>query len=375
MLKRIWAIIQKELIQTLRDRSTLAMMLSMPMLQIFLFGYAVNMTVDHIPMAVADYSLDSASHAYVMAFVGSGYFDVLEYVPDQAAVIAAIDAGRAQAGMVIPADFAARVERGEAQVLFLIDGSDLFTTQSAYSAAAVIAQVHAGDLIIQKVNRAGLPFTGKPPLEARTRILYNPDMDQLRFVVPGLAAMILQTQSIAMTALAVVREYEVGTMEQLLVTPIRPLELMLGKIAPNIIIALLNMSTVIGVGVFMFDVPFRGNLWLFVQLSLLYVFSGLGLGLLISTVSKNLKQAMQLVMLVMIIGVVLGGFMFPRYTMPQVLQMIGNLFPLTYFMPIARGIISKGVGLDLLWSQALAMLVYSVVIMLAAARLFRQSLE
>ena len=187
--------------------------------------------------------------------------------------------------------------------------------------------------------------------------------------------LILQTQSIAMTAQAVVREREVGTIEQLLVTPIRPLELLLGKIAPNVIIALINTLMVLVLGIFVFGTPFRGSLALFVELSFLYIFAGLGLGLLISTVSKNTKQALQLIMAVMVTGVVVGGFMFPRYTMSPLLYRLGYLFPMSYFIPISRGILSKGVGLDALWDNAIQMAIYSVVIMLVAARSFKRGLD
>ena len=375
MVRRIWAVLQKEFIQTFRDKSTLIMLLSMPMLQLFLFGFAIDMNVDHIPTAIADQSLDAASGAYVEAMVTSSYFDAVEYVSSQAEVVRAIDEGRVQAGIVIPPNFEAHVERGDAQVLFLVDGSDLFTTQSAYTMASVTARAHAADVMIKKIERSGLPVSGETPLDARARILYNPDMLQLWFVIPGMVAMILQTQSISMTAQAVVRERETGTIEQLLVTPIRPIELMLGKIAPNIIIALINMLTVVLLGVWVFGVPFKGNFWLFLGMSFIYIFSGLGLGLLISTIARNTRQTVQLIMAILLLGVVLGGFIFPRYTMPPLLYGLGYLFPLSYFIPISRGIISKGIGLDMVWKDALAMLVYSVTIMLIAARSFKQGLD
>ena len=377
MLQRIWAVMQKEFIQTLRDRRTLLIQLGMPILQLFIFGYAISTTVEHVPTVVADQSLDVASRAYVDAMVASSYFDVIAYVPDQDAVIRAIDAGRAQAGIVIPPDFDTRVERGDAQALLLIDGSDVFTTQSAYNAAIAIAQAHATEVLVTKVQRSG-QAQGRGsliPLDARVRILYNPNLEDLLFLIPSMAAMLLQTQTIALTAAAVVREREMGTIEQLLVTPIRPGELLLGKIAPNIVIALVNMLTIIGIGVFWFGVPFQGNFWHFFWLSFMYVFSGLGLGLLISTVSQNQRQAQQLTMMMMLLGLVLGGFIFPRYAMPAAIRIAGNLFPLTYFIPIARGIIAKGVPLEFLWGQIVALLVYIVVIMIFAVRAFNQGLD
>ncbi len=377
MPRRVWAVIQKEFIQTLRDRRTLTLQLCIPMIQLFLFGYAISMNVDHIPTVVADQSLDAASQAYVDAMTTSGYFDVVDYVADQAGVVHAMDQGRAQAGIVIPPDFSTRVLRGDAQALLLVDGADIFTSQSAYNAAAAIAQAHATEILMNQMNRSGRATERQSliPLDVRARILYNPNLDDLWFLIPGMAAMLLQVQSITLTAAAVVREREVGTIEQILVTPIRPAELMLGKVAPNIVIALINLLTILGIGVFWFGVPFQGNFWLFLWLAFMYVFSGLGLGLLISTVSQSQRQAQQLIGMFTMVGIVLGGFIFPRYSMPAALRVVGNLFPLTYFIPIARGIITKGVGIAFLWEQVAALCVYIVVIMTFAARAFRQALE
>ena len=377
MFRRIWAVIQKEFIQTLRDRRTLLIQLAMPMIQLFLFGYAISMSVDHIPTLVADQSLDVSSRAYVEAIAASGFFDVQAYVASQTEVVRAIDQGRAQAGVVIPPGFAARVERGDAQTLFLVDGSDLFTSQSAYNAATAIAQAHASELLMEKVARSGLAAgsASLQPLDTRLRILYNPNLDDLWFIIPGMLATLLQVQSITLTAAAVVREREVGTIEQLLVTPIRPAELMLGKTAPNILIAFINLVTILAVGVFWFEVPFQGDFWLFLWLAFLYVFSGLGLGLLLSTISKNQRQAQQLIGMFTIVGIVLGGFIFPRYAMPPAIRIAGNLFPLTYFIPITRGIITKGIGIEYLWEQVGAMALYVVVVIAFASRAFKQGLD
>jgi ABC-2 type transport system permease protein len=377
MLQRTWAIIQKEFIQTWRDRRTLGIQLAIPIMQLFILGYAIRMNVRHIPTAVADQSLDPASRDYVEAMVASGYFDVVAYVPSQADVIQAIDDGEAQAGVVIPPDFAARVMRNEAQVLLLVDGSDLFTSQTAYNSMSAIAQTHSTEVMIAQARRSGRLTAEQSllPLDVRIRILYNPNLADLWFLIPGMVATILQTQSIALTAAAVVREREMGTIEQLLVTPIMPGELMLGKVAPNLVIAFVNMLTIIALGVFWFGVPFQGSFGLFCWLAFMYVFSGLGLGLLVSTISQNQKQAQQWTMLMMLLGLVLGGFIFPRYLMPPAIRIIGNLFPLTYFIPIARGIVTKGIGIESLWEQVVSLLAYIVVILFVAIRAFRQRLD
>jgi ABC-2 type transport system permease protein len=377
MLRRIWAITKKEFVMTFRDRGTLMLILLMPLIQLVLFAYAIHMDVKHIPMVVADQSLDKASRAYIDDLVQSGYFDIFLTVPGQAQVIEAIDRGQATLGLVIPTDFQNHVNRHDANVLLVVDGSDPFTTQSAYNAATMIAQQHTIQLVLDNLSRSGQSTSGFSlnPLTANIRILYNPDLKDLWFLVPGMIAMLLQTQTIILTALAVVREREVGTIEQILVTPIRPLELMLGKTLPNIMIAIINLMTIVLTGTLGFGVPFRGDFFLFFGLVLLYVFSGLGLGLLISSISQNQRQAQQLAMMTMLLGLLISGFVFPHYSMPRILQWISYIFPLTAFIPVSRGIFMKGIGLSFLTNQVLILILYDVVILFFATRLFRQTLD
>jgi ABC-2 type transport system permease protein len=377
MFKRIWAVMQKEFIQTFRDRRTLRIMLALPLVQLFLFAYAININVSHVPTIVADQSLDSESRAFVDALTSSNYFDVRATAPSQAEVIRAIDEGRAQAGVVIPPSFASHVAQGDAQALILVDGSDLFTSQSAYNAATAIAQGHATQIVLRKLERTGQLPEGQSylPLDTRVRILYNPDLKDLWFLVPGMIATIIQIQTVTLTAVAVVREREVGTIEQLLVTPIRPGELLIGKIAPNMIIALVNMLTILALGIYWFRVPFKGNFWLFFAFALLYVCAGLGLGLLVSTVSQNQRQVQQLNGMIMLLGLLLSGFIFPRAAMPAAIRWIGDLFPLTHFIPIARGIITKGTSYEYLHTQVLSLVAYVLLIMTLAILAFRQRLD
>jgi ABC-2 type transport system permease protein len=377
MLQRVFAIIQKEFAQALRDRPTMAIMLSMPLLLLILFGYAITTQVRHIPTVVADQSLDAYSRAYLEDMVNSQYFDLVITVPDPGSVRQEMDAGRARAGIVILPNFGEHIQRGDAQVLVMVDGSDLFTSQAAYSAANLVGQNHAARIVMQNIAASGSAADTQslPNLLAHIRILYNPDLIDLWFIIPGIAAMLLQTQTIVLTAAAVVREREMGTIEQILVTPIRPLELMLGKIVPYLCVAIFNTLTIIGLAVYLFKVPFQGDIWLFLGLTFLYVFSGLGLGLLISTVSRNQREAQQLIMLIMTTGLILGGFIFPRYTMPGVIQALGNLFPLTYFIPISRGIITRGVGFEVVAGEVLALVAYIIVVLFLATRAFRERLE
>jgi ABC-2 type transport system permease protein len=377
MFKRIWAITQKEFIITFRDHGTLFMIIFVPLIQLVLFAYAIHMDVKHIPMVVSDQSMEQASRSYIDALVQSGYFDVVSTVTNQRLVIDAIDRGDAKLGFIIPSDFAQKVDRQEATVLFIVDGSDPFTTQSAYNAANLIAQQYTVQLVLDDVNRSGQGSSGSSltPLSAHIQILYNPDLKDLWFLIPGMIAMLLQTQTIILTALAVVREREVGTIEQILVTPIRPVELMLGKTLPNLMIALINLASIMVVGTLGFGVPFQGNFILFLGLVILYVFSGLGLGLLISSISQNQRQAQQLAMMTMFLGLLISGFVFPHYSMPLVLQWISYIFPLTAFIPISRGIFMKGIGLPFLTNQVIVLVVYDILVLFFAARLFRQTLD
>ncbi len=357
MSQRLLAIVRKEFTQTVRDWRTLTVVFALPVVLLLLFGYAVEMQVQHIPTVVVDNSLDSQSLSLVEAMETSGFFDVAYYVQSESEAIRRIDEGLARAAIVIPADFAASLARGEAQALVVVDGSDAMTVQSAFNAAIAIGEAHAVNLMTEKLQRSGQQASRASliPLDVRTRVLYNPDMRSIVFMVPGIAGLILQYQTVMLTALAIVRERELGTIEQLLVTPIRAWELMLGKILPMVILAVLNMGTVLALGVLWFGVPFKGSLGLFALMALLFMFSSLGLGILISTVSANQRQAQQLTMLVNMPSMMLSGYIFPRSEMPVLIQRIGDLLPLSHFLVIARGIITKGVGLYFFRQQAWAL--------------------
>jgi ABC-2 type transport system permease protein len=314
---------------------------------------------------VADQSLSAASQSYLAAFTNSGSFDIVATVPDQAGAIRDIDSGEASIGIVIPPDFATRIVEKTANVLLLVDGSSSFITQAAASNAGAISGQYAISLVRQQVN----------PLQAHMQTLYNPDLRDLWFIVPGFGAFLLYGLSLKMTAFAIVREREVGTIEALLVTPIRPIELMLGKAIPNLLVGVINAATVLPIGVLIFNVPFRGNILLFSALSILFAISGLGLGLAISSISQSQLQANQVSSLVNIAGMFVSGFMFPVDGLPVILRMAGFLLPLTFFIPIVNGIFIKGAGLDTLWGPILSLTVLTFVIFFIGASAFRQKLD
>jgi len=365
MWRRIWAITQKEFIQLWRFPLVLIGLTVGPALELILFAVAINTNVQHIPMVVADQSLSAASRSYLTAFTDSGSFDIVATAPDQAGMIRAIDSGQASIGILIPVDFAAQVEQKDANVLMLVDGSDSFVTQSAYSSAEAISQQYAISLTQQQLS----------PLDAHIQILYNPDLQELWFLVPGFGAFLLYGIALKLTAFAIVRERELGTMEALLVTPIRPIELMVAKMIPNLCVAVFNMALTFSLGMLIFGVPFRGSLLLFSVLASLFAIGSLGLGLAISSISQSQVQANQLASLMNIAVLFLSGFLFPLYALPPVLRLLGYIMPMTFFLPIVNGIITKGVGLNDLWTPVLSLTALTVVIFFFGALAFRQNLD
>ena len=365
MLRRIWALTQKEFIQLLRFPLVLIGLTVGPVLELILIATAVHSGVNHIPMVISDQSLSAASRAYLDAFTDSGSFDILAAYPDQAGVVRAIDSGKASLGLVIPADFADQVRQGNASVLILVDGSNSFVTQSASASAAAISQQYA----------AGLTHMRLGSLDAHIQVLYNPDLQDLWFLVPAFGAFLLYGIALKLTAFAIVREREAGTIEALLVTPIRPIELMLAKMIPNLCLAVFNMAITFSIGMLIFGVPFRGSLLLFSILACLFAVGSLGLGLAISSISQSQVQANQLATLMNIAVMFLSGFMFPIYGLPAFLRLLGYAMPMTFFLPIVNGIITKGTGIQDLWPSVLSLAALTVVIFYIGARLFRQKLD
>ena len=378
--QRLVALFLKESMQLLRDRRTLMMVFGLPAIELFLFGYAVALTVYHIPTAIVDQAGTSQSRDFILALVNSQYFDVKETLQSESQVIAAIDTGDVKAGIVIPRDFSTRLENANANVLILLDGSDSFSTQSGFSAASIVAQNYSTQLTVEKIERAGsaagpLLEDTSMPITTSIRVLYNPDLRDLWFILPAIIGMILQSMAVTLAALAIVREREVGTLEQILATPTRPFELILGKMLPLVVLCIVIIGITLGLGIFWFGVPFRGSLWLYLGLSLLFIISSLGLGLVISTIAKNQRQTIQITQMLMVFSMLLTGLVYPRNAMPAVSQFIGDLIPLTYFIRISRGIVTKGVGLGFFWGDALVLLIYGLVVIIIASFSFRNRLD
>jgi ABC-2 type transport system permease protein len=360
VIERVWSIVFKEFIQIRRDPRTLAIVLALPVMQLILFGYAINTTVDHIATVVLDQARDAQSRGFLSTFFNTGYFDLVGQASSIEQVRQEIDAGTAHVGIVLPPEFSHDLVAGRApKAHVLVDGSDPNTAQTALLVAGTLAQ------------RGSLGQA----IDLRPIVLYNPGMQSINFMIPGLLVLIMQFQTLLLTAFAVVRERERGTLEQLVVTPIRPWELMLGKILPYVSIAFVNVVLASAIGRFWFGVEFAGSFLLLLALAALFVLSSLGLGLLISTVSQTQTQAMQMALFVMLPSIILSGFVFPREGMPHPIRELGLFIPLTYFLQILRGIILKGVGVEVLWPEVLALAAFGVVVFGLSANRFRKTMD
>jgi ABC-2 type transport system permease protein len=372
---RVSALIRKEFIQIVRDRRTLAIILVQPAILLLLFGYAINTTVEHLPTIVLDQAGDRVSRDFIQALNNSGIFDVVDSARDPEMVRQAVDAGAVKVGVLIPSDFARDLAAGRpTEVQLLIDGSDPNIAQSALFAAVAVGQVRSALALSARLERIGL-VTSAPAIDVRPVVLYNPNMASINFMVPGLIGLILQNQTLILTALAVVRERESGTLEQLVVTPIRRWEFMVGKVLPYLLLAFANVCLALAVGAFWFQVEIAGSIGLLLVLSVLFSISSLSLGLLISTVSQSQREATQLATFIILPTFLLSGFMYPRETMPLPLHDLGYLLPLTYFLRILRGIVLKGVGLDMLWGDVLPLAVMSLLLLTVSTWRFRKQLD
>lgn len=374
-LARYWSIVKKEIIQIKRDRPSLAIALAMPLMMLFLFGYAVNTDVSEIKTAVWNQSPSAYSRELVSQLENTRIFQVIAYPGSYSELEAMLDDGSARAALVIPPDYTRKRDRQErAEVQLLIDGSDPNIARTASANAQLIIQNNSMTILEERMQKQGMgPLD--PAVELDTRVLFNPNMESIVFNIPGLIGLIMQNVTMILTAFSLVREKERGTMEQLIVTPIRPLELLLGKITPYVFIGFFSFCLVLLLGSTWFGVPVKGSVPLLVALSVLFLLTTLTLGIFISTVAKTQLQAMQIAFAFILPSVLLSGFMFPRETMPVVIQWLGGIVPLTYFLEILRGIFLKGVGLEALWREAIGMVLFFLLIISVAILRFRKKIE
>lgn len=376
--ERFIAIIQKEFIQIRRDIFSARIIIIMPIMMMLLFGYAVQSDVENINLAVFDQSNTQTSREYIQSFASSNYFIPRYYVDNEKQLQHLLDSEAAKAALLIPPDFSSSLKKAkQAKVQLLIDGTDPTTARTAFNSGILVSQNYSLAEKQKQFAKKGMKLQGNEmmAIDLNTMVWYNPSMKSTLFTIPGLIGLVLQNITVMLTAFALVRERERGTIEQLIVTPISSRELILGKMIPYIVIGYLDFLFVFIVGVAWFGVPVRGNVPLFLLLGFEFVIVALAIGMLISTLAKNQLQAMQATMLFILPSVLLSGFMFPREAMPKVVGWIGNVIPLTYFLRISRGIILKGVGMEYLWKDTLVLGALGCTLLVIAMIRFKKNLE
>ncbi len=369
MTKRFLAILIKEIREIWRDPGTLLMAIILPLIMLFLFTYATNLDVEDVALAVYDQDRTPASRAYITQLTTGDQFHLHSQVWSQADLERLMDRDIVEAGLIIPPDFGQALRAGRStMVQTWVDGSFPPTANVAIGYVQAFNQVYS----VRQVA-AGSGHTYKPAIAVEPRVWYNPGLESVNFIVPGLFAVILLAFPPLLSALAVVREKEQGSIQQIFVSPIRPPELILGKLIPYGVIAFMQMALILAAGMGWFRVPFAGNLTLLLVAALVYVFGAVSIGLLISTLTNSqVAASLAAIGLTLMPAIVFSGFVYPIFNMPQVMQWYTYLFPARHFTGMARSITLKGVGLETLWPQLGLMLAYVLVIFIIASLRFKK---
>lgn len=373
-LRRVKAVARKEFTHLLRDARSLALGILIPMIMLLLFGYALTLDVDHVPVMIWNQDPTALSREYVSMYQGSRYFDVIGFTDSYERLERAIDKREALAALVIPADFSRRIALGTAAAQWIVDGSDSNTAQLATGYADAVTQTFSSRVLLRKMLRDGrtLPST---PVDLRTRVWFNPDMVSRNYIIPGLIAVIMMIVAGMLTSLTIAREWDTGTMEQLISTPVKVPELIFGKLIPYFCIAMFDVCIAVILGEVLFHVPLRGSLLLLFGMTSIFLVGALGIGMLISITARSQLVATQLAMAATFLPTfLLSGFAFDIANMPKVLQYISLLIPARYFIKILKGIYLKGVGLDVLAVEALLLTGFSAVVLIAANVKFKKKM-
>jgi ABC-2 type transport system permease protein len=342
---RPFVIAWKELIQLRRDRLTLAMMIALPIVQLLLFGYAINTDVRHLPMVVYDQDESAQSRDLWRSLEATGFYDMRGHVRSYAEIDTALRSNEARVALVVPPRYGADLTRGStATVQLVVDGSDPQIVASATNTAASLVAARSGQLLVARMRNAGGGAPVATPVELEPSVRYNPDLRTAVYVVPGLIGVILTMTMVMLTAMAIARERERGTLEQLIVSPIGTVELIVGKIAPYVLIGYIQMTLVLLLGRVVFEVPIAGSILLLFGVTFFFIAANLALGLFFSTLAKTQQQAMQMSFFFLLPNILLSGFMFPFEGMPRPAQWLAQGLPLTHFLRIVRGIVLKGSG-------------------------------
>ena len=375
MWERIHTVLRKEFRSVLRDPRMRMVILVLPVVQALIFGYAVSLDVRHVRLGVLDRDQTTASRALVARFTGSSYFDLVAFPADEDASRRLVDAGDASAILQINSGYAGDLDGGRtASAQLIVDGSDSNTARFVVNYASAIAAAHNSQLVLARVLRTSGRSLAVATVDLQTRAWFNADLESRNFYVPGIIANLVMLVSLMLTSMAIVREKEAGTIEQIMVTPIRPVEFILGKCAPFAVIGFLNVGMVALVGLYWFDIPLRGSFALLLLGTAFFLLSTLGIGLFISTVSQTQQQAMMTTFFFFFPAMLFSGFIFPIANMPALIQWLSFADPLRYFLVIIRGIFLKGIGWELLWPQFGALLGIGLIVLTFAVNRFHKTL-
>src|SRR5579862_4400765 len=385
MRQRLRAMIRKEFVQALRDPRMRGMLLIPPLMQLLIFGYAVNLDVDTANIAWMDQDNTPQSRDLRAEFEGSGHFIVKATPGDERQMQALLDRGQVDGVVRVLPGFARDIARGQASsVQVLLDGTNSNTASlvSGYASQVIARYSQEAASTAQRSRMVGGTMTSggaigvpMPQVVSRSRVWYNPDLKSRNYFIPGVVVNIITLVTLSLTAMAIVREKEIGTMEQLMVTPIRPLELILGKTLPFVLVGYWDLVLVLGAALLLFHIPFRGSFWLLLGSACLFLLTTLGAGLFISTVSQTQQQAMMATMIFFQPFFMLSGFTFPIRNMPQIAQWLTFLNPVRFFMEIVRGVFLQGAGIAALWPQMVILAVFGVVILSMSVARFHKHLE
>ena len=375
-LRRLWAMARKEALHIRRDPRSLGLAIGIPMLMLVMFGYALTLDVDQVPLVVWDQSGTPASRDYLAQFTGSRYFQLVGNVASYPALERAIDRREADIALVVSPDFARRLEAGgAAPVQAVIDGSDSNTAAIVLGYAQVVTAGFNQQVALEQIRRSAGRVPA-PALDLRPRVWFNEDLKSRNFIIPGLIAVIMGLIAALLTSLTIAREWERGTMEQLISTPVKAPEIILGKLAPYFVIGMVDVLIAVLMAVHLFDVPLLGSVPLLFAMAALFIIGTLAQGILISTLARQQLLASQIAMVSTFLpAFLLSGFMFAIPNMPAVVQAITYIVPARYFVALVKGIYQRGVGLDVLWRDAVFLLVFCVVVAGAAIGLFKKRLQ
>ncbi|HEX5097874.1 MAG TPA: ABC transporter permease [Polyangiaceae bacterium] len=374
MSLRPFVVAWKELLQLRRDRMTLAMMVALPLLQLLLFGYAINNDVRHMPTLVYDQDQSAASRDFAASMAATGFYDIKGHVGGYAEIERALRRGEARVALVVPPHYGEKLAAGKpAKLQLIIDGSDPQTVASATNTATGMALSRSAELMVQKLAASGSGLTTQP-VELEPSTWYNPEVRTAVYVVPGLIGVILTMTMVMLTAMAVARERERGTLEQLIVSPVKPVELVVGKIAPYVLIGYVQMTIILLAGRIIFHVPFLGSIALLYALSFVFIAANLAVGLFFSTVARTQQQAMQMSFFFLLPNILLSGFMFPFEGIPKPAQIPALALPLTHFMRIVRAIALKGGGFEDVYAELIWLSAILGVLIVVSSLRFRKKL-